>query len=82
MKKVNLEDIKRKPINGFVGRRVDGSSVVVVDIGEGNPELKSLMISKDVDAWDKFCDGIGDFDPRGEVNIDWLFVDGKEKVFH
>lgn len=67
--------------NGFVGIRVDGSSKVHVDVGD-NPELVELMVSKDVDAWDKFCDMIGEFDPRGEVHISHLFVDGKEQVFH
>jgi len=81
MDKVNLDKISRLPINGFIGKRVDGSSIVKVDIGD-NPKLKALMVSKDLDAWDKFCDAIGDFDPRGQVHIDWLFVDGKPKVFH
>ena len=82
MDKVNLNKIGRKPLNGFVGKRVDGSSIVVVDIGD-NPKLKNLMIdNNDVSSWDKFCDLIGDFDPRGQVHIDWLFVDGKPKVFH
>jgi len=82
MEKINLNDIGRKPQNGFVGKRVDGSSIVVVDIGD-NPKLKNLMIdNKDVSSWDKFCDLIGDFDPRGQVHIDWLFVDGSPRSFH
>ena len=82
MEKVNLENIVRKPVNGFVGRRIDGSSIVVVDVGE-NQKLKNLMIdNNNMSSWDKFCDLIGDFDPRGQVHIDWLFVDGQARVFH
>ena len=82
MERINLNDIGRKPQNGFVGKRVDGSSIVIVDIGD-NKELKNLMIdNKDLSSWDKFCDSIGDFDPRGQVDIDWLFVNGKPRVFH
>ena len=83
--RVSLDLISRKPLNGFVGRRVDGSSIVKVDIGD-NPKLKALMIDSNPDSinesWDKFCDAIGDFDPRGQVHIDWLFVDGSPRVFH
>mgnify|MGYP001347875335 CR=1 FL=1 len=82
MEKVNLENISRKPVNGFVGRRVDGSSIVVVDVGD-NPKLRDLMIDNDnASSWDIFCNSIGDFDPRGQVHIDWLFVDGQARVFH
>tara|TARA_Y100001951_G_C11161585_1_gene195089 strand:- start:287 stop:547 length:261 start_codon:yes stop_codon:yes gene_type:complete len=86
MEKVDLAKINRLPINGFVGRRVDGSSIVKVCIGEHNPKLKSLMIDKNPDSinesWDKFCDLIGDFDPRGKVYIDYMFVDGVAREFH
>ena len=82
MDKVNLDKIGRKPLNGFVGRRVDGSSIVKVDIGD-NPKLKALMIDKENESsWDIFCNSIGDFDPRGQVIIDWLFVDGSPRRFH
>tara|TARA_Y100001972_G_C7467230_1_gene238106 strand:+ start:301 stop:564 length:264 start_codon:yes stop_codon:yes gene_type:complete len=87
MDKVNLDKISRLPINGFIGRRVDGSSIVKVCIGEHNPKLKALMIDSNPDSindsWDKFCDLLpNEMDPRGEVYIDWLFVDGKPRVFH
>ena len=81
--KVDLDQLAdfRKPDNGFVGRRVDGSSIVSVNVGD-NPDIIKLMVSHDVSAWDKFCDMIGDMDPRGQVHIDWLFVDGVAKEFH
>lgn len=81
-KKIDINELSRKPQNGFVGRRVDGSSIFYLDVGE-NPELVDLMVSKDLDAWDKFCDMLPEeFDPRGQVHIDWLFVDGQPRVFH
>ena len=82
--KVNLDNLSdfRKPNNGFVGRRVDGSSIVSVDCGD-NPDLIALMVDKDDPySWDKFCDMISDFDPRGQVHIDYLFVDGQPRIFH
>ena len=86
MDKVNLDKISRLPINGFIGRRVDGSSIVKVCIGEHNPKLKALMIDKNpasmLQSWDKFCDALGDLDPRGEIEIDWLFIDGSPRRFH
>ena len=71
--------------NGFSGIRVDDSSRVYVNIGD-NPKLIELMLDKNPesvnDSWDKFCDSIGDFDPRGKVNIEYLYVDGQRRVFH
>lgn len=68
--------------NGFAGIRVDGSSEVWVDVGD-NPEIIDLMVSKDVNDWDKFCEMLPEeHDPRGEVHISHLIVNGKEKVFH
>ena len=85
MNLVNLEKISRKPQNGFVGRRIDGSSIVKVDIGD-NPKLKALMIDRNpasmLQSWDEFCDALGDLDPRGEIEIDWLFIDGSPRRFH
>ena len=78
---INHPDV-RIPDNGFVGRRVDGNSWCFVNIGH-NPELIKLMSDKeDPSAWDKFCDLIGDFDPRGRVYIDYIVVNGEPKVFH
>jgi len=35
------------------------------------------------DSWDKFCDLLPDeMDPRGEVNIEYMYVDGEARVFH
>ena len=86
MRKVDLAKMNRLPINGFVGRRVDGSSKVSVCIGEHNPKLKALMLDKNPDSindsWDKFCDALGDMDPRGEIYIDYMFVDGVAREFH
>jgi hypothetical protein len=49
------------------------------------PEMVELAISKDVDAWDKLCDMLVEhniMDPRENVHIDHLVINGKEKVFH
>ena len=82
---LSMEIISKNIKNGFSGVRVDGSSRVFVDVGD-NPELVALMVDNNPesvnDSWDKFCDAIGDFDPRGEVNIEYMYVDGKARVFH
>ncbi len=71
--------------NGFSGVRVDGSSRVFVNIGD-NPDLIALMIDNNPDSindsWDKFCDQLGDLDPRGKINIEFMYVDGQRRVFH
>lgn len=80
-----MENIDKNIKNGFSGVRVDGSSRVFVDVGD-NPELVALMNDKNPDSinesWDKFCDAIGDFDPRGRVHIEHIYIDGVAKVFH
>jgi len=80
-----MENIDKNIKNGFSGVRVDGSSRVFVNVGD-NPELVALMNDKNPDSinesWDKFCDAIGDFDPRGRVNIEYIYIDGVAKVFH
>lgn len=71
--------------NGFSGVRVDGSSRVYVDIGD-NPKLLELMLDKNPesvnDSWDKFCSYLSDLDPRGKINIEYMYVDGERRVFH
>ena len=52
-----------------------------MDLGD-NPELVELLVSKDVDAWDQLWDQLPSFDPRGEIHVDWLVIDGKPVVFH
>lgn len=79
--KVALSQVSDRIRNGYVGRRVDGSSIVSMDLGD-NPELVELLVSKDVDAWDQLWDQIPSFDPRGEIHVDWLVIDGKPVVFH
>ena len=80
-----MESISKNIKNGFSGVRVDGSSRVFVNVGD-NPELVALMNDKNPDSinesWDKFCDAIGDFDPRGRVHIEYIYIDGVAKVFH
>ena len=72
--------------NGFSGVRIDGSSRVFVEIGD-NPKLKALMIDNNPesinDSWDKFCEYLdSDLDPRGQINIEYMYVDGQRRVFH
>ena len=71
--------------NGFSGVRVDCSSRVFVNVGD-NPDLIALMIDNNPDSindsWDKFCDQLGDLDPHGKINIEFMYVDGQRRVFH
>ena len=83
---LSMEIISKRIKNGFSGVRVDGNSRVFVDVGQ-NPELVALMVDKNPDSindsWDKFCDLLPDeMDPRGEVNIEYMYVDGEARVFH
>lgn len=88
MERIDLNKIPRRLKNGFIGRRVDGSSITYVDLGDVRNDISyqkliSLMIdNNDPDSWDKFCDLIGDFDPRGKVHIDYLVIDGSPRRFH
>ncbi len=83
---LSMEIISKKIKNGFSGVRVDGSSRVFVDVGQ-NPKMVALMVDKNPDSindsWDKFCDLLPDeMDPRGEINIEYMYIDGEAKVFH
>tara|TARA_B100001094_G_scaffold133273_1_gene129142 strand:- start:255 stop:521 length:267 start_codon:yes stop_codon:yes gene_type:complete len=88
MDRISIKKIPSRLKNGFIGRRVDGSSISYVDLGdvksnESGAKLLSLMIDKDDPfSWDEFCDMIGDFDPRGKVHIDYLVINGVVKRFH
>ena len=82
-----MEKCSKKIKNGFSGVRVDGSSRVFVDVGN-NPEVIALMSDKnELDggekSWNDFCDLLPEeLDPRGEVYIEYLYLDGEPKVFH
>tara|TARA_B100000902_G_scaffold377998_1_gene410798 strand:- start:6156 stop:6434 length:279 start_codon:yes stop_codon:yes gene_type:complete len=92
MDRIDVNDIPSRLKNGFIGRRVDGSSVMYIDLGdvqasESNQELFQLMIDKESSSsWDQFCDMIGnldsDLDPRGRVHVDYLVIDGVPRRFH
>tara|TARA_B100001059_G_scaffold234103_1_gene275743 strand:- start:85 stop:372 length:288 start_codon:yes stop_codon:yes gene_type:complete len=92
MNRINVNDIPERLQNGFIGRRVDGSSVMYLDLGDvvasrSNQRLFELMIDGDSSSsWDQFCDAIcrmdSDLDPRGRVHIDYLVIDGVPRAFH
>ncbi len=72
--------------NGFSGIRVDGSSRVFVDVGQ-NDELIELMVDKNPDSindsWNKFCDLLpNEMDPRGKLNIEYMYINGERRIFH
>lgn len=70
--------------NKIVGRLVKKKGCKV-HLPLPKKEMVELAISKEVDAWDKLCDMLVEhniMDPRENVHIDHLVIDGKERVFH
>ncbi len=88
MNPIDVNKIPGRLKNGFIGRRIDGSSISYVDLGDvdayvSGQKMLSLMIDKnDPNSWDKFCDYLGPLDPRGKIHIDYLVVDGLVQRFH
>ncbi len=72
-------------INGIRGSLVSDGSPIVIPF---NSKQMQLALNKDIDlnwAWDCVCDicvSNGYIDPRGNININALVVNGKDRVFH
>ena len=70
--------------NVIKGRLVVNENVLV-EVPLYKQEMVDLAVSKDINAWDQLCELIisqGFMDLRGNVHIDQLVIDGKERVFH
>lgn len=72
--------------NGIIAERLDNPNCVVeIEIGD-NPHLIALLKDPSNEAWDKLWDIVGkanpDHDPRGRMNINFMVIDGKKKIFH
>ena len=71
--------------NKIVGRPVQNPLLAVIEIPLNSKELVNLAISKEDNAWDKLCEKLKDqgfMDPRGNMHIDYLVIDGARRVFH
>lgn len=72
-------------VNGIRGRLVSDGSPIVIPF---NAKQMQLATNKDVDsnwAWDCVCDICvsNDYiDPRGNIHIDFIIINGKDNVFH
>jgi len=69
----------------IVGRPVHNPVLAVMEIPLNSKELVELAISKEIDAWDILCEKLKDqgyMDPRGNMHIDYLVINGIRKVFH
>lgn len=70
--------------NVIKGRLVVNENVLV-EVPLYKQEMVDLAVSEDINAWDQLCELIisqGFMDLRGNVHIDQLVIDGKERVFH
>lgn len=71
--------------NKIVGRPVQNPVLAVIEIPLNSKELVNLAISKEDNAWDKLCEKLKDqgfMDPRNNIHIDYLVIDGVKRVFH
>ena len=72
-------------VNGLRGRLVVDDNPI--DIPLNGKQMQLAMVRGPVgnDAWDIMCDSLvadGKIDPRGRMHIDFIIVDGQQRVFH
>jgi len=70
--------------NVIKGRLVVNEDVRV-EVPLYTKEMVDLAVSKEDNAWDQLCELIisqGFMDLRGNIHVDQLVIDGKERVFH
>jgi len=68
--------------NPIVNGKVSDLAVLTLPVP---PSLTKLALSHDADDWDSMCKQLPNFgimNPIGNMNINHLLVDGKERVFH
>ena len=71
--------------NNVIKGRLVVNEDVLVEVPLYNKEMVDLAVSKEDGAWDQLCELIisqGFIDLRGNIHVDQLVIDGKERVFH
>lgn len=72
-------------VNGLRGRLVVDDNPIDIPLNGKQMQLAMVRGPGGNDAWDIMCDSLvadGKIDPRGRMHIDFIIVDGQQRVFH
>ena len=72
-------------INGLRGTHIATGYPIDIPLNGKQMQLAMDKGPHMNDLWDMLCDSIvanGDIDPRGNIDIDFIVVNGIDKVFH
>ena len=68
-------------VNGLRGRLVVDDNPIDIPLNSKQMQLAMVRGPGGNDAWDIMCDSLP-WDPRGKMHIDFIIVDGQQRVFH